>query len=82
MAVIKALRVAGTQPTRAECWLVTVRILKLNSAHRQGESCKSYPIVSAMASAFPSGLRVLAVDDDPAFLKILEQMLKKCSYEG
>ena len=32
--------------------------------------------------AFPAGLRVLVVDDDPTWLKILEKMLKKCSYEG
>ncbi|KAJ6890237.1 hypothetical protein NC651_023905 [Populus alba x Populus x berolinensis] len=32
--------------------------------------------------SFPSGLRVLVVDDDPTWLKILEKMLKKCSYEG
>ena len=57
--------------------------IKALSAHRQGESYESSPIVSAMASAFfPYGLRVLAVDDDRAFLKILEKMLKKCSYEG
>ncbi|XP_021667476.2 two-component response regulator ORR26-like isoform X1 [Hevea brasiliensis] len=31
--------------------------------------------------AFPAGLRVLVVDDDPICLKILEKMLKKCSYE-
>ncbi|PPS13479.1 hypothetical protein GOBAR_AA07105 [Gossypium barbadense] len=31
--------------------------------------------------AFPAGLRVLVVDDDPTWLKILEKMLKKCSYE-
>jgi len=32
--------------------------------------------------AFPAGLRVLVVDDDPTWLKILEKMLKKCSYQG
>ncbi|CAM9001289.1 unnamed protein product [Rhodiola kirilowii] len=31
--------------------------------------------------AFPSGLRVLVVDDDLTWLKILEKMLKKCFYE-
>jgi CheY-like chemotaxis protein len=31
---------------------------------------------------FPNGLRVLVVDDDPTWLKILEKMLKKCNYEG
>ncbi|MQL98822.1 hypothetical protein Taro_031541 [Colocasia esculenta] len=30
---------------------------------------------------FPAGLRVLVVDDDPTWLKILEKMLHKCSYE-
>lgn len=35
----------------------------------------------ADASAFPYGLRVLVVDDDPTWLKILEKMLRKCSYE-
>jgi two-component response regulator (ARR-B family) len=32
--------------------------------------------------SFPAGLRVLVVDDDPTWLKILEKMLKRCSYEG
>lgn len=31
--------------------------------------------------ALPAGLRVLVVDDDPTWLKILEKMLKKCYYE-
>jgi CheY-like chemotaxis protein len=30
----------------------------------------------------PAGLRVLVVDDDPLCLKITEQMLKRCNYEG
>ncbi|CAI9785104.1 unnamed protein product [Fraxinus pennsylvanica] len=36
---------------------------------------------SPRPDAFPAGLRVLVVDDDPTWLKILEKMLKKCSYE-
>ncbi|XP_010248810.1 PREDICTED: two-component response regulator ORR26-like isoform X2 [Nelumbo nucifera] len=36
---------------------------------------------SPRGDAFPAGLRVLVVDDDPTWLKILEKMLKKCSYE-
>uniref|UniRef100_A0A2P2P1I5 Two-component response regulator n=1 Tax=Rhizophora mucronata TaxID=61149 RepID=A0A2P2P1I5_RHIMU len=36
---------------------------------------------SPRKDAFPAGLRVLVVDDDPTWLKILEKMLKKCSYE-
>ncbi|RWW18693.1 hypothetical protein GW17_00017306 [Ensete ventricosum] len=39
------------------------------------------PLFSARAEAFPAGLRVLVVDDDPTWLKILEKMLRKCSYE-
>ncbi|CAM8924012.1 unnamed protein product [Rhodiola kirilowii] len=35
---------------------------------------------SPRADKFPAGLRVLVVDDDPTWLKILEKMLKKCSY--
>ncbi|PNX87257.1 two-component response regulator ARR11-like protein, partial [Trifolium pratense] len=31
--------------------------------------------------AFPAGLRVLVVDDDPTWLRILEKMLKKCFYQ-
>ncbi|KAG2707980.1 hypothetical protein I3843_05G156000 [Carya illinoinensis] len=36
---------------------------------------------STRNDSFPAGLRVLVVDDDPTWLKILEKMLKKCSYE-
>ncbi|KAL1556760.1 two-component response regulator ARR11-like [Salvia divinorum] len=36
---------------------------------------------SPRADCFPAGLRVLVVDDDPTWLKILEKMLKKCNYE-
>ncbi|KAG6530159.1 hypothetical protein ZIOFF_012381 [Zingiber officinale] len=39
------------------------------------------PLPTSRAEAFPAGLRVLIVDDDPTWLKILEKMLKKCSYE-
>jgi hypothetical protein len=31
---------------------------------------------------FPVGMRVLAVDDDPICLKVLENLLRKCQYEG
>ncbi|KAF7813647.1 two-component response regulator ARR11-like isoform X1 [Senna tora] len=36
---------------------------------------------SSRRDAFPAGLRVLVVDDDLTWLRILEKMLKKCSYE-
>ncbi|KAF9623131.1 hypothetical protein IFM89_037647 [Coptis chinensis] len=38
-------------------------------------------LVPSRSDMFPAGLRVLVVDDDPTWLKILEKMLKKCSYE-
>ena len=28
------------------------------------------------------GLKVLVVDDDPLCLKVVEQMLRRCKYEG
>lgn len=31
---------------------------------------------------FPVGMRVLAVDDDPICLKLLECLLRKCQYHG
>ena len=31
---------------------------------------------------FPAGMRVLAVDDDPTCLKLLETLLRKCNYNG
>ena len=31
---------------------------------------------------FPAGLRVLVVDGDATSLKVVERMLKKCSYQG
>ncbi|XP_028772257.1 two-component response regulator ARR11 [Neltuma alba] len=37
--------------------------------------------LSSRRDTFPAGLRVLVVDDDLTWLRILEKMLKKCSYE-
>ena len=31
---------------------------------------------------FPAGMRVLAVDDDPTCLKLLETLLRRCQYHG
>ena len=31
---------------------------------------------------FPVGMRVLAVDDDPTCLKVLENLLLRCQYHG
>lgn len=31
---------------------------------------------------FPVGMRVLAVDDDPICLKLLDTLLRKCQYQG
>ena len=37
---------------------------------------------SANWESFPSGLRIMVVDDDPLCLKVVEQMLKRCDYRG
>lgn len=37
---------------------------------------------SVSADRFPVGMRVLAVDDDPTCLKVLESLLRKCQYQG
>lgn len=34
------------------------------------------------ADQFPAGMRVLAVDDDPLCLKLLEALLRRCQYNG
>ena len=31
---------------------------------------------------FPVGMRVLAVDDDPTCLRLLEGLLRRCQYQG
>ncbi|XP_015572151.3 two-component response regulator ORR26 [Ricinus communis] len=36
---------------------------------------------SPLNNDFPAGLRVLVVDNDPTWSRILEKMLKKCSYQ-
>ena len=36
----------------------------------------------AAEDKFPEGLRVLAVDDDPVCLKVLETLLRRCQYHG
>ncbi|KAE8691413.1 Two-component response regulator ARR1 [Hibiscus syriacus] len=38
-------------------------------------------MVGSNGDRFPVGMRVLAVDDDPICLKILENLLRKCQYE-
>ena len=35
-----------------------------------------------VSDQFPVGLRVLVVDDDVTCLRILEQMLRRCRYQG
>ena len=35
-----------------------------------------------ISDQFPVGLRVLVVDDDVTCLRILEQMLRRCRYQG
>ncbi|XP_026381471.1 two-component response regulator ARR11-like isoform X1 [Papaver somniferum] len=49
--------------------------------HRSMEINNNGYVSSPRSDSFPIGLRVLVVDDDPTWLKILEKMLKRCSYE-
>jgi hypothetical protein len=49
---------------------------------RPGEGLARGQMAAAASSRdFPSGLRVMVVDDDPLCLRVVEQMLKRCSYE-
>lgn len=34
------------------------------------------------SNSFPSGLKVLVVDDDAPTLKVVSAMLQKCAYQG
>lgn len=38
--------------------------------------------VAAGEAAFPTGLKVMVVDDDPLCLKVIEKMLLVCKYQG
>ena len=38
--------------------------------------------VGRTRNQFPVGMRVLAVDDDPVCLKVLETLLRRCQYHG
>lgn len=38
--------------------------------------------MSDSGEEFPVGMRVLAVDDDPICLMVLENLLRKCQYHG
>ena len=39
-------------------------------------------ITGRQRDQFPVGMRVLAVDDDPVCLKVLETLLRRCQYHG
>lgn len=47
-----------------------------------GSGSLSSKPATGVSDQFPVGLRVLVVDDDVTCLKILEQMLRRCSYHG
>ncbi|RHN64930.1 hypothetical protein MtrunA17_Chr4g0074431 [Medicago truncatula] len=42
----------------------------------------SFGVVNVLGEGFPAGMRVLAVDDDPTYLKVLEKQLLTCNYNG
>ncbi|KAK9105899.1 hypothetical protein Scep_022743 [Stephania cephalantha] len=54
-----------------------LQVSSLNTVGSSYGSCKTDGLGS---DEFPVGLRVLVVDDDTVCLKILEQMLRQCSY--
>lgn len=39
-------------------------------------------IINETDDEFPIGIRVLAVDDDPTCLLLLETLLRRCKYNG
>lgn len=39
-------------------------------------------LIAREMDQFPVGMRVLAVDDDPVCLKVLETLLRRCQYHG
>lgn len=40
------------------------------------------PRVEDPNDQFPIGMRVLAVDDDPTCLRLLDTLLRRCQYHG
>jgi hypothetical protein len=54
------------------------------ACHRQHIGCRDvwHACQHVVPTHLYAGLRVLVVDDDPLCLKITEQMLKRCNYEG
>ncbi|KAF8398931.1 hypothetical protein HHK36_014796 [Tetracentron sinense] len=60
--------------------MATVQKLPESSLSKTVSSYGSCKADGFVAEQFPLGMRVLVVDDDPACLRILEQMLRKCMY--
>lgn len=54
------------------CWL------KMSVENQRGHLVNG----EGAGDPFPVGMRVLAVDDDPICLKVLENLLRKCQYQG
>lgn len=51
-------------------------------AMRAAEERKGVVPAARRRDQFPVGMRVLAVDDDPVCLKVLETLLLRCQYHG
>lgn len=58
-----------------------MNLLKSGPAFR-GFVGMSNSAVGRVTDQFPIGMRVLAVDDDPVCLKVLETLLRRCQYHG
>lgn len=54
---------------------MTVEEIRGNNKGVERENYQNY-------DNFPIGMRVLAVDDDPICLKLLDGLLRKCQYHG
>lgn len=55
---------------------------KLNGKSILDENGAGEKVDDYLSDAFPAGLRILIVDDDKEYLTLLENMLKRCQYEG
>lgn len=72
---------ASSEISCCRCWKMAAlqRIVQSSGGSGYGSS-RAADV--AVPDQFPAGLRVLVVDDDITCLRILEQMLRRCLYNG
>jgi two-component response regulator (ARR-B family) len=64
------------------CVIANMQIESSTAAAAQKDHPSQAAEQQGKAVAFPAGLRVLLVDDDPVCLMVIGQMLRACQYEG